>query len=297
MTSNPEVEAQATAPGRATTSNRDVAKTLEALVEQLQQLAAGDPTPYEAARVVDAIASLLPDPRPLDLLDEIMRADIPGELRAAAARHLVREGQLGMDDRATRELLAKVGPSARLALARGLHERGDHDRARGLVHPLLRAVHDDVRREAQLWYRSSPDEYKGMATQDVVRDAIDEPGWLHRAWASRELIARGEVETALESLDAVVGHWTYFRDDPACTDEPVRVVMAIAPYAQDGTADRLLHRALRDELPEVRAAAAMALGVPEPTAIDLITAEGEDVDIDLSEEPAGLRRLFSRGRR
>jgi hypothetical protein len=41
----------------------------------------------------------------------------------------------------------------------------------------------------------------------------------------------------------------------------------------------------------------MALGVPEPTAIDLITAEGEDVDIDLSEEPAGLRRLFSRGRR
>jgi hypothetical protein len=140
MTTNPEVGARAAAPGRATTSDRDVATTLEALVAQLEDLAAGDPTQYEAARVVDAIAALLPDPRPLDLLDEIMRSDVPGELRAAAARYLVREGQLEMDDRVTRELLAKVGPSARLALARGLHERGDHDRARGLVHPLLRAV-------------------------------------------------------------------------------------------------------------------------------------------------------------
>jgi hypothetical protein len=232
-----------------------VADALYPLVGELEQLAAGEPSFDDAERVVGAIAALLPDERPADLLDEIAQADVPAALRAAAARHLIAASLVTLQDDVVRRMLAEVGPPARLALARGLHERGDHDLARGLVQPLMRAVHDDIRHQARLLYRYSPDEYAGMALPDLLRDALDEPGWLHRAWAARELLRRGEVDAALKALDAVVGAWTYFRDDPECIGEPLRVVRALGQVRDDPRAAALLDRAADDPDPAIRQAA------------------------------------------
>lgn len=245
-----------------------VAAALFPLVERLEALAAGEPTQAEADEVVAEIAALLPDERPADLLDEVARADVPGTLRAAAARRLLTAGLIDLHDELVRRLLAEVGPPARLALARGLHDRGDHERARGLVQPLLRAVHDDVRQQAQLLYRWSADEYETMALADVVRDA-EEPGWLHRSFAARELLRRGEVATALWVLDSVVGQWTHMRDDAECVSEPLRVVHELARHRDEPRARALLERAAQDPDPAIRRAAADALAGPPPAGIDL----------------------------
>lgn len=278
-------------------TNASVHAELVRLVAELERIAASDPSDAQAEAVVGAIAKLLPDERAADLLDEIVGADVPSPLRASAAFYLVRAGLLDTDAPVVHRLLSEVGPPARLAMARGLHESGDHHRARGMLAPLVRAVHREVRYEAQLWYRYDPIEYSSMPTLDLIGDATREPGWLHRSWAAMELVNRGEIDTALDALEGVVGIWAGPREDGAGTTEPLDTIEMLGGLTFHPRAIALLNRAADDPNPEIREAARRELdAVDTSRVIDLAAEERREAEQRAHDE--GFRRFGTlRGKR
>ncbi|WP_370326665.1 hypothetical protein [Euzebya sp.] len=192
---------------------------------------------HSRAVVVDQVAALQPLDGVVDLLRRLAGGrDIPELARRRAVHHLVEGGLVEGG-------LVEAGPIgagpddldgvAVVDVARALHTRGDHERARE------RLASGGTPDEREVWWWGGVDDVASQPTATLLALAAGSRWWFERSWAGRILVVRGHLDEGLRGLAGALEAMTTVpaarRGDAVVQREPSLAVELAADHLDHPT--------------------------------------------------------------